>query len=1016
MSNKINRRDFLAVMGLAGAGAATMSCSDPKSFEEKWHPWVEPVNNELPYVPRYFATTTPESDGVGLHVKVINGRASKIEGNPEHPINRGRLTARQQSVIQELYGLERVRRPLHNGKEITWKQARELMTEKLASTQSMAALTGPLSGAVHEFWTEFVGRFGNGTLVQYDTFSDSDMIAAGEKAFGRSEIPYFSLKGCDTVVSLGAQFLETWGDVVSNSRDYAAAREVDHGKRIHHYQVEARMSGTGASADEVLYAKPGSETLIALALLKEVSAHGSKLSAAEKGVVDGLTGNFSVEDAATAAGVSAEKIKHLAEALHSAESALVLPAERWVLGRFAAQHYTAVLLLNKALGAIGKHVNYSASKSITQVPAHKNVVDLMESMKAGNIDLLVVKDANPVYSLPSKLNAGEAFDKAGFVVAFADTMNETVAKADLVFPATHALESWGEVHGHKGIEMLQQPVMRPRWEVFQAEDQLIGFIKGADESAALPDQFRDYLKQSWTSRHGGGDKEWREALKLGGVFNMAETGENLPVSGNVSASFFSGIESLTVSDAALVIVTSARYGDGRAANRGWMHELPDQMTGVTWDSWVEMSYDYAEKNNISYGDIVSLQVNGVTVEAPAVLSETQSGDIISVQTGLGHTGLSEANNRGFNAFDLLSGELSDAGTFVAQPVQAKITKAGRSQKVATIHLPGLGDKLNTPQTVVGEKRQLDRTDPHFERNIWQAVAIDALVDHGDGHGGHGGGHHGQPVAEGFPEHVETDFYPDRSKDPVVVGRDETFYTPYKWEMAIDLNKCTGCGSCVTACYAENNLPVVGRDQVVKGREMAWIRVNRYLGYAKDEAGKTEKIYVAFLPMMCQQCANAPCESVCPSLATYHSKEGLNAMVYNRCVGTRYCANNCSYKVRRFNWFTWEWPGDTNWALNPAVSARQKGVMEKCTFCAQRLRDAKDYAKDQGRLVEDGEAVVACQQACPSEAISFGNFSDHNSKVYKLAHDKRAYRALDAHIVTKPGVSYLKRVTLGHGHA
>ena len=261
----------------------------------------------------------------------------------------------------------------------------------------------------------------------------------------------------------------------------------------------------------------------------------------------------------------------------------------------------------------------------------------------------------------------------------------------------------------------------------------------------------------------------------------------------------------------------------------------------------------------------------------------------------------------------------------------------------------------------------------------------------------------------FPVHVDQNFYPDRTDTKVFKDREETFYDDYKWEMSIDLNRCNGCGACVTACYAENNLPVMGRDQVAKGREMSWVRINRYVAF--HEEGGEIRTEVAFMPMMCQQCGNAPCESVCPSLATYHTREGLNAMVYNRCVGTRYCANNCTYKVRRFNWFDPEFEGDLNWQLNPAVSTRRRGVMEKCTFCVHRIREAKDKARDENRKVRDGEMVTACQQACPSKAIEFGNASDHDSVVAKKAHEPHAYRSLDAHIMTKPAISYLKKVTL-----
>jgi molybdopterin-containing oxidoreductase family iron-sulfur binding subunit len=376
--------------------------------------------------------------------------------------------------------------------------------------------------------------------------------------------------------------------------------------------------------------------------------------------------------------------------------------------------------------------------------------------------------------------------------------------------------------------------------------------------------------------------------------------------------------------------------------------------------------------------------------------------MVTLATGQGHTGLSKLYNRGSNAFSFLNTSLDEAGQLGVGPLSVELSNTKTDFRMATCHLPGIGDKMTTPLSVL--------KDSEIHRDLFQTVALASLGHEGGDHGG-GGHHEVLEVDSTFPLHTDKNWYPDRTEDPVYIDRDETFYDDYKWELSIDLNRCTGCSSCVTACYAENNLPVVGKDQVAKGREMSWVRINRYL--EKAEHGELPKVRA--MPMMCQQCASAPCESVCPSLATYHNKEGLNAMVYNRCVGTRYCANNCSYKVRRFNWFSFEWEGDLNWALNPSVSVRQMGVMEKCTFCIQRIRDGKDSARDKGRKAKDGEVYTACQQACPAGAIRFGNYEDKNSKVYEWANDARAYRALDSHIHTKPGVTYLKRVVLEDEH-
>ncbi len=1004
MGNKIDRRDFLALMGLGGAAVAT-SCGKPKDyFEEKWHPWVEPVTGVVPYEPQYYATTVSEAGGCGLHVKVVGGRAIKIDGNPEHPINMGKTTARQQSVVQSLYSGDRIRKPFFQGKEITWREANEKLRTLLTENKgkNISALTGPITGAPESLWTRFVSDMGTGQLVRFEPFSQAYMVKASELAFGQAAAPKVSIKGSDMVCSLGAQFLETWGDVTALSREYAELRTVDHGKRGVHVQFEAKMTGTGANADKVHYAKPGSETLIALALLKEVAAASSNLSGEEKALIAGMA-TTSLEDAASAAGLSAEDLKHVAEGLAHAKSAVVLPAEALALGEDAVRHHVAVLLLNKALGGIGKFYNYTAGKPLERIPSHKPVADLVAAMNAGSVDVLFIKDANPAYALPPSVGFQAALEKVGTTVAFASSLNETVGIADLVIPVNHDLEAWGQIDTYNGISMLQQPVMRPRWDMKQAEDQLIDLLNDVN-SAAIAGGFQAYLKSEWEAKNSG---SWRDALKKGGRFEAAETGENLSVSGNLPGDYFSGVSAKTVSGPAFVIVESPRFGDGSSANRDWLHELPDTMTGVTWDSWLEASTHYGKEQGWQNGDIVEVSANGQSVKVPVFLAQTNSDHVLTLATGLGQTHLAPRHCRGVNAFAFLSGSLNDAELYGAGPMSAKVSKTGEKVKMATFHLPGRGDQMNTPLSLYHDH------DHQYTRDLHQTVAA-ASLGHGGGHGG--GGHHEEMDPNSwFPLHTDKNFYPDRTDTKVYKDRDETFYDVYKWELAIDLNKCTGCGSCVTACYAENNIPVVGKDQVIKGREMAWIRINRYLGFASDNHGEGGDVKVGMLPMMCQQCGNAPCESVCPSLATYHTKSGLNAMVYNRCVGTRYCSNNCSYKVRRFNWFSFEYEGDQNWQMNPEVSVRSKGVMEKCTFCSHRIRVANDKAKDKGRIVQDGEVQTACQQACPSHAISFGNYSDKNSEVYKVAHDERAYRALDSHIHTKPGVSYLKRVVLEEEH-
>ncbi|MCB1049125.1 MAG: 4Fe-4S dicluster domain-containing protein [Acidobacteria bacterium] len=1008
MKSTIERRDFLALMGLTGA-AATLGCNE-KASEEHWKPWVEPVEGIIPYTAKHYATASRETRDGGLMVKVMDGRALKVEGNANHPVQGVGITARSQSLIQSLYGADRVKTPMLKGrKEISWNKARQLVQEKLeaANGKNVSALTGTVSGSVKDIWNSFVGFLGNGKHVAYEAFSQSDLVMACEKVFGRNELPFFTLEGVDYLVSMGTQFLETWGNPVRQAREYGEIRTVHEGHRAKHVAIEGKLTQSGANADTWLAAKPGSETVIALFLLKHVAESSAALSASEKELVHGLTANVSLESAASAAGLKAEKLEHLAEELTHAKTALVLPAESLQLGDDILHHHVAVLLLNKALGAVGRNIDFSRAKSPVEIPSHQAVADFVAEMANGSVDVLIIKDANPAYSLPSGLNFKDALSKVGFTIALADSFDETTDLADLVIPVSHELESWGEFASYKGVNALQQPVMRTRFECYQAEDLLIEWVNALKPESFRDTAFRDVLKNAFMTRFSLDESGWREALRRGGIFNFEGKGESLPISGNLTADFFAGYQPSIANEMVLVLRESTRYGDGRFANRGWMQELPDPMTGVTWDSFVEINDETAMEKGITYGDVLSVRVAGGEVKVPAMISSTIAKNVLCLETGQGHSAFQAHYNRGVNAFSLLSAKVNAGGLFGAGPMAAQVTKTTQREKLATVHVPGLGDRITTPLSRTQKPGEKMLMGTNRDRDIYRTIGLAAFLD--PNHVEHG--HHGveYPEESRFAMHHRNNFYPDRNKTLVVEGRDETFYDNYKWEMNVDLSKCNGCSSCITACYAENNLPVMGKDQVAKGREMGWVRVNRYLGF-REEDGEV-KTEVAFMPMMCQQCGNAPCEAVCPSLATYHNKEGLNAMVYNRCVGTRYCANNCTYKARRFNWFDVEREGDLNWQLNPEVSMRGRGVMEKCTFCVQRLRSAKDAARDEGRKVADGEVMTACQQACPAQAISFGNYMDEQSKVHQLANAKHAYRALDNHLSTKPGVSYLKKITL-----
>ena len=1013
MTKGIKRRDFLALMGL-GSAAATLSCSEDK-FTENWDPWVKPVPGMIPRKAWHYPTTTRECGINGLWVKSLGGRATKADGNPDHPLTRGKLNARSQSVLQGLYCPQRVKAPLLNGKEISWEETRKVLEQKLSQAKGggVSALTGPLAGINRDIWAAFVATFGTGKHVQYEALCFNARREASERVFGRREVPFVSLKGMDMILSLGAAFLETWGAPVPQQADYADFK-ADFEKRGMHFQLEPKRTMTGANADVWVGIRPGSETLIALALLKEISPDSVHLSAREKNLIEEITSSVNVKDACKQSALGEKRFQTILEALMHAQHGVVLPAEDLALGKDSVFHHVAVLLLNKSLGAVGRHFNFDSGLPGELQISHQATLDLLKDLKTGKVDLLFVKDANPVYSLPKSFQVKETIRKAGFVVAFAEVMNETVAAANLVIPCSHDLESWGEVVSYKGIHMLMQPVMTTRWELVQAEDILLGHIENAAPGTFQEKTVQGLLKSKWLKQFASDQKDvekaWRGFLKKGGQFDFKPEGEDIPVSENLSGTFFREYVPAVVSGKALVVVESPRFGDGYTANRNWLQELPDSMTGVVWDSWLEVSRDTAKKEGWSIGDVVKLTAKGTELEIPVMITDTIANDVFCLETGQGHTEYGSLYNRGVNAFSFFGAEPNELGDLFMGPMAAQASLTAKKHRLTTVSIPGKGDRLTQPLS--NSKNDVERPlfgGESYDRDIYQWTKLGDL-QHGGEHHGHGEGKTDpEYLKSNWPVHKDKDFYKDRSDTAVIVGRPETFYDEYKWEMAIDLNRCNGCSACTVACYSENNLSVVGKDQVEKGRIMSWLRINRYITFHKAEEELDTKVH--FMPMGCQQCGSAPCETVCPSLATYHTKEGLNAMVYNRCIGTRYCANNCSYKVRRFNWFDTEFDPDLAWQLNPEISVRSRGVMEKCTFCVHRIKQAKTDAKNLDQKVVDGDLMTACQQVCPTNAISFGNASDSNSGIVKIKQDNRGYKALDHHLQTKPGITYLKKVEI-----
>ncbi|MBI4496241.1 MAG: 4Fe-4S dicluster domain-containing protein, partial [Deltaproteobacteria bacterium] len=594
---------------------------------------------------------------------------------------------------------------------------------------------------------------------------------------------------------------------------------------------------------------------------------------------------------------------------------------------------------------------------------------LTERMLRGEVRLLLVCRANPLFSLPPSWEVQRAWQKVPLVVSFSSYPDETGVQAGLILPTHTFLESWGEYTPRKSIRGLMQPAMGPVFNTRQLGDFLLSTGKKIFGPEKFPwKDFYEYLKASWVEqegRPGGGEGTfWEERLQEGGVWNRPAEPFSPSRPGAVKFSFSPLSPARAEQGFHFIAYPTIQFFDGRMANRPFIQELPDPMTQITWGGWVEIHPDDAKKQGIQKGDLLTLRSAYGALIAPAFPYPGVSPGVLAMPIGQGHTSFGNyAVTRSENPVQLLPADLDPAGGLIGSLSGVAVIKVGDLDPVAHV----------------------DGSPSQHGRNLAQAVSLESYQDlkaRGEPPSIQ------MPLPSGFSK--ETDFYPPHP------------HARYRWAMVVDLDRCIGCAACVVACYAENNVPWVGKRDVLKGRKMSWLQVERYF---EDSAPR-----VRFLPMLCQHCEIAPCESVCPVFAPQHSPEGINNQVYNRCIGTRFCSQNCPWKIRRFNWFTYPHPEPLHWQLNPDVTVRQKGVMEKCSFCIQRIVEAKVNARSQGRAVRDGEFTVACAQTCPADVLTFGNLLDPNSRISRLIRDPRAYQVL-GHLQTKTAVIYLKKLTV-----
>ncbi len=1004
---ELDRRDFLKLTGASAGVALSAGCGDPV---EKLIPYVIQPEEITPGIPVIYASTCRECpSGCGIHVRTREGRPIKLEGNPEHPVNRGALCARGQVSITRSYHPDRYPGPRQRGADGTWRDtdwdtALSLLASQVkaagAGTFVLGGDPGPTASDLLDRWLAAV--VGGGRLV-YEPFAPEALRAATKVVFGVEAEPLFDVSGADWIFDFGSDFLESGSSPTEHTAQFAQARDIaaraDGGARL--VYIGPRLSMTASNADEWIPAKPGTEGILALAVARVALAHGA--GADVRAALAGAVEKFDVETAAAKTGVPAVTIERLGKTAAQAKAAVALPPGAALASRRATATAAAVLLLNAVLAAPGSRLRIPRENSSRPRTSYRDVLALIEAMKAGKVKVLLVHDANPLYSLPAASGFAEALERVPFIVSTAPLADEFSERAHLILPDHTPLESWGDLETRPGARSLVQPTLRPLYDTRALVDTLFDAARamGEDVAAKLPEgNFRGLLERAWSG------VDFRQALARGGHFSEMPLA---PAILQADAARLEVAEPLLEGegDVFLLAYPSPLFYDGRSANLGWLQEVGDPVTKVAWQSWVEMSHATAQRLEVETGDVVEIETTAGLLRVPVLPRGGIRDDVIAIPIGQGHTVGYYASLAG----DGRLGEARGANVIAALPA-ATDEMGGRAWFSTKAAVRATGERRRLPFVQASDNKR--------GRMLAEVVPLAAVAAGAAGGAPHAAAHEQAAVHGGGSagEHHEM----LQSYKPADDAHERS---PYRWGMSIDLDRCTGCNACVVACNVENSIPVIGEKDTLKSRQMNWLRIERYVGEGDREGGSSRQLRpdserfgevdVRHSPMLCQQCGAAPCESVCPVLATYHNDEGLNGMVYNRCVGTRYCSNNCPYKVRRFNYRDYareNWPGLMHLMLNPDVTLRQQGVMEKCTFCVQRIHAARQVAKDEKRVIRDGEVTTACEQACASRAITFGNLRDAQSRVAKKSGDPiRGYHALHE-LNTRPAITYLKQVKRG----
>jgi molybdopterin-containing oxidoreductase family iron-sulfur binding subunit len=983
-----SRRDFLKMLGFSTTAAVVAAgCELPV---RKSIPYVFKPEEIIPGIANYYASAFYQGgEYSSVLVKTREGRPIKLEGNSLSSITQGGSSARTQAAILSLYDGGRYKNPMRGKENITWEVADKEIGEKLKAANGKVAIfssTIPSPSTLAAI-AEFKSAFGAQHLVS-DAISYSGILDANEKSFGTRAIPSYNFDKAQVIVGIGCDFLGTWVSPVEFAKDWSKNRKVSktNKKMSRHIQVESALTSTGAAADKRILVKPSEEATFAVDLYKAVSG--------------GTSGNAKADSVAK-------------ELLASKGSALV------VSGSNDPNVQTVVNAINAALDSYGTTISFASAYN-TKLGSDKAATALVEGLEKGDITAVIFYESNPLLTHPQSARLAAALKKASVSVSFSTRGDETSDVVSYVCPDNHWLESWNDVSPKTGVYNVCQPAISKLFDTRQAQETLLSW-------AGNKKPFYDYIRDNWQktvygkqTKFTGFNALWDVTVHDGEL--VIGGGSEAKYSGSPDSAIAAiGAAYANMGDSQLKLYESTHIGDGSYADNPFQQENPDPITKITWGNYVITSVNWRRKNNIKNDlelkdyQLVKVTANGQSVTLPAVSVPGVADGTFAIALGYGKTVTNGSTGNdlkvGANAYPLLA-LLGDNYSYISkvtvEPLD-KTEKVAITQSHHNITLKDLG----------GIKK----------RHLVKETTL--------------------------PEYIKSDDAGNEDRKEILEEMVTLYYEHEKpghhWNMSIDLNSCIGCGACVTACNVENNVPVVGKDQVIRSREMHWLRIDRYFTYnelVQDGTDPTpsqtkngqqplpgENIDVVFQPMMCQHCDNAPCENVCPVSATTHSSEGLNQMTYNRCIGTRYCANNCPYKVRRFNWYDYQaadsfdgkrvgkfWANEgllsnvTNslheplarMVLNPDVTVRSRGVMEKCSFCVQHIQEGKLTAKKENRILKDGDVVTACQTACPTDAIVFGDRNDKESVITQKVQDARTFGVIEE-IHTMPNVTYLTKV-------